>query len=181
MGSRNFGEAGRYFYIFTRDLGLVYASAQGVRKLSSKLRYTLQDFAYINVDLVRGKDFWRITTASRVNKLENLSKNMEVLKVFVNTARLLKRLLAGEDKNEELFTDLVRGLEVLEQAHKEELRHIEVLLVLRILYHLGYIGGENDLSDCLLSPLAGDLVFKVSAKRKNILREINQALRQTHL
>ena len=37
LGSRNFGEAGKYYYLLTRDLGLVYASAQGVRKMSSKL------------------------------------------------------------------------------------------------------------------------------------------------
>ena len=45
LGSRNFGEAGKYYYIFTRDLGMITAGAQGVRKMSSKLRFVLQDFA----------------------------------------------------------------------------------------------------------------------------------------
>jgi len=44
LESRNFGEGGKYYSIFTRDLGMVYASAQGVRKMSSKLRFILQDF-----------------------------------------------------------------------------------------------------------------------------------------
>ncbi len=46
LGSKNYGEAGKYYSIFTRDLGMIYASAQGVRKMSSKLRFILQDFAY---------------------------------------------------------------------------------------------------------------------------------------
>ena len=70
LGSKNFGEAGRYYFIFTRDLGMIYASAQGVRKMSSKLRYILQDFSYIKIDLVKGKDFWRVASASKTNNLE---------------------------------------------------------------------------------------------------------------
>ncbi len=64
LGSKNYGETGKYYSIFTRDLGMVYASAQGVRKISSKFRYVLQDFSYVKVDLVRGRDFWRVTSAS---------------------------------------------------------------------------------------------------------------------
>ncbi len=67
LSSSNFGEAGKYYNIFTRDLGMVHASAQGVRKMSSKLRYVLQDFSYIKLDLVVGKNIFRITTASKTN------------------------------------------------------------------------------------------------------------------
>jgi DNA repair protein RecO (recombination protein O) len=64
LGSKNYGEAGRYYFLFTKDMGLVYASAIGVRKMSSKLRFILQDLSYIKVDLIEGKDFWKITSAS---------------------------------------------------------------------------------------------------------------------
>src|ERR1035437_6360155 len=100
LGSRNYGEAGKCFYVFTRDLGMVYASAQGVRKMSSKLRFVLQDFAYIKIDLVQGKDFWRVTSASKTNTLEGILKNHGAFGVFSNIANLLKRLLAGIEKNE---------------------------------------------------------------------------------
>ena len=83
LGSNNFGETGKYYAIFTRDLGMIYASAQGVRKMSSKLRFVLQDFAYLKIDLVKGKDFWRLTNASKTNKLENLS-GPGTFEVFVN-------------------------------------------------------------------------------------------------
>ena len=98
LGSGNFGETGKYYAIFTRDLGMIYASAQGVRKMSSKLRFVLQDFAYLKIDLVKGKDFWRITNVSKTNKLEKLG-SPEVFGVFTNIAKLLKRLLSGEDPN----------------------------------------------------------------------------------
>ena len=181
LGSGNFGETGKYYSIFTRDLGMIYASAQGVRKMSSKLRFVLQDFAYLKIDLVKGKDFWRITSASKTNKLEKLSEP-GVFKVFVNISNLLKRLLAGEDPNKDLFVDLLKGLSVLEKAeNKDELRNIEAIIVLRILNNLGYIGGNEILKDFIKSPFEEDLIFKVSESRTKILYQINKALKETHL
>lgn len=181
LGSGDFGETGKYYSIFTRDLGMIYASAQGVRKISSKLRFVLQDFAYLKIDLVKGKDFWRITNVSKTNKLENLHKP-QVLKVFVNISKLLKRLLAGEDPNKDLFFDLINGLSILEKAEtKDELHNIEAIIVLRILNNLGYIGGNEILKDFIKSPFEEDLVFKVSENRAKILYQINKALKETHL
>ena len=182
LGSRNFGEAGKYYAIFTRDLGMISASAQGVRKMSSKLRFILQDFSYVKIDFVRGKDFWRVTSASKTNILEDILKNRERLEVFTNIARLLKRLLAGEDVNTELFNDLLNGLFILEKAEtKEDLRSIEVIIVLRILNNLGYIGGSEKLANLIQSPFAENLIFEAHKNRRDILSLINKALGETHL
>lgn len=182
MGSKNYGENGRYYSIFTRDLGMVYASAQGVRKMSSKLRYVLQDFSYIKVDLVKGKDFWRVTSASKTNSLGGLIKNKGTFEVFSNVARLLKRLLAGEYPNQILFTDLVDSLSVLEKLEEEQdLRNMEIIIVLRILNNLGYIGGDDKIDSLIKSPFEPALVLNVSKDRKEILGHINKALRETHL
>src|SRR5512141_1337860 len=159
LSSRNYGEAGKYYSIFTRDLGMIYASAQGVRKMSSKLRFILQDFAYVKVDLVQGKDFWRVTSASKTNQLEQITKKPEALKVFANVARLLKRLLAGVEPNEILFADLLNGLLILENTEsKEDLRNIEAILVLRIVHNLGYIGGDDALEAFIKSPFEENLI-----------------------
>ena len=181
LGSNNFGETGKYYSIFTRDLGMISASAQGIRKMSSKLRFVLQDFAYLKIDLVKGKDFWRITNVAKTNKLEDFS-NPEIFAVFVNISKLLKRLLAGEDPNETLFSDLLDGLSVLEKSKtQDELRNIEAVIVLRILHNLGYIGGNEVLKDFIKSPFEKDIVFKVSESRTKILYQINKALKETHL
>lgn len=182
LGSRNFGEAGRYYDIFTRDLGMIMASAQGVRKMSSKLRFVLQDFAYIKIDLVQGKNIFRVISASKTNQLEYLIKNKETLKVFSNIARLLKRLLAGVEPNETLFIDLLSGLSVLEKSEmKSDLRNIEAIIVLRILNNLGYIGENEILQNLIKSPFEENLIFEVSKDRTKVLHQINKALKETHL
>ena len=182
LGSKNFGEAGKHFSIFTRDLGMITATAQGVRKISSKLRFVLQDFAYIKIDLVQGKNIFRVTTASKTNQLEQLIKNRETFAVFANISRLLKRLLAGVEPNEALFSDLIGGLFILEKTEKrEDLRNIEIVIVLRILNNLGYIGENEILENLTKSPFEEDLIFKVSESRIHVLNQINKALKETHL
>ena len=171
---------------------MIYASAQGVRKMSSKLRFVLQDFAYIKVDLVQGKDLWRVTSASKTNKLEQISKNLETFQVFYNISNLLKRLLAGVEKNEALFADLISGLSILEKLGAEgparppleaggDLRNIEAIIVLRILNDLGYIGGNEALQNLVKSPFEENLIFEVSKSRTQVLHQINKALKETHL
>lgn len=181
LGSRNYGEAGKCFYIFTRELGMIYASAQGVRKMSSKLRFILQDFAYVKIDLVQGKDFWRVTSASKTNRLEGVLKNYGTYGVFSNIAKLLKRLLAGVEKNETLFDDLVSGLSILEKSEEGDLRNIEAVIVLRILNNLGYIGGDEMLETIIKSPFESEVIFEAAKNRTKILSEINKALKETHL
>jgi DNA repair protein RecO len=181
LGSKNFGEAGKYYSIFTRDFGMIYASAQGVRKISSKLRFVLQDFAYVKIDLVQGRDFWRVTSASKTNQLEVIYKNKETLQVFCNIANLLKRLLAGVEPNEALFMDLLNGLSILEKTEKKDLQNIEVIIVLRILNNLGYLGGDEILQNLVQSPFEQNLIFEVSKSRREVLHQINKALKETHL
>lgn len=181
MGSRNYGEAGKCYYLFTRDLGMIYASAQGVRKMSSKLRFILQDFTYIKVDLVQGKDFWRVTSASKTNTLETLSKKPPIFAVVSNIANLLKRLLAGVEQNSELFADLLNGLKILEKTEIKDLSNVEAIIVLRILNNLGYIGGNETLQNLVHSPFEEHLIFEVSKSRTQVLSQINKALKETHL
>lgn len=182
LSSKNFGEAGKHYSIFTRDLGMITASAQGVRKMSSKLRFVLQDFAYLKIDLVAGKNIFRVTNASKTNTLEQIIKKPETFKVFSNVARLLKRLLAGVEPNEELFTDLLRGLSILEKVTtKEDLRNVEAIIVLRIINNLGYIGENETLLNFIKSPFEEGMIFEASKNRAKILSEINRALKETHL
>ncbi|MEK7175656.1 MAG: DNA repair protein RecO [Patescibacteria group bacterium] len=215
LGSKNFGEAGKNYIIFTRDLGMIYASAQGIRKNFSKLRFVLQDFNYLKIDLVRGKDFWRITSVIKTNQFENLLKYPATLKIFVNISNLLKRLLAGEESNEVLFNDLLNGFSGLEKSllnatrhsaqHEiqgqtfgaslrsdlgfpacQQLQNIEIIIVLRILNNLGYIGNDKMLEGLIKSPIE-EILFEVPQTRLNpqnkdkIFSQINKILKETHL
>ena len=161
---------------------MIYATATGVRKMSSKLRFVLQDFAYVKVDIVQGQNIFRVTSASKTNLLGQITKRRETFKIFHNIARLLKRLLAGVEPNEELFIDLVQSLTALEKIEtKEDLQNVEAIIVLRILNNLGYIGDNEKLQDLIKSPFEEKMIFEVSKSRNHVLSQINKALKETHL
>ncbi len=61
------------------------------------------------------------------------------------------------------------------------MRNIEVVIVLRMLDNLGYIGGSEAFQTLVKSPFEQELIFEVSKNRTHILSEINKALRETHL
>jgi DNA repair protein RecO (recombination protein O) len=177
------GEANRFYFLITKDLGFIKASAQGVRLLKSKLKGHLQDFSIVNVSLVKGKEVWRIT-GSEVVENEILIKNAEKMYVTKNIFSLLLRMLHGEEKNESLFecVDNFYNFLLKNELDKDQLKNIEILTVLRILHHLGYFkntfplsvfAGENELSFGTLKDFAD--------KSKEAVREINLMLLETHL
>lgn len=181
LGSGNYGEAGKYYKVLTPDFGLVFASAQGVRKISSKLRFVLQDYSYIKIDLLKGRDMWRITSASKSGELQGFRENNQAMLVFVNISNLLIRLLAGEEVNEKLFRNLFEGLKILEKEKDiEKIKNIEIILVLRVLHQLGYVGGGFGVDEAINSPFS-DLIYSSSLKRNMLLREVNKILRATQM
>lgn len=183
LGSANTGESNRYYHIFTKDLGLVMAFAQGVRELKSKLRYHLQDFKYLSLNLIRGKDTWRVTNADTHINFENIFSDDDKKILFVSVANFLKRFLHGQERNEKLFNALASGLDFLgKKSFSEiELKNLELLLVAQALHHLGYWGGNGETKEILESELDKEILEKVTTLRPTILREVNRALKESQL
>ncbi|MBL7045388.1 MAG: DNA repair protein RecO [Parcubacteria group bacterium] len=188
LGSRDSGEANKYISLFTKEMGLVRAVAKSVREERSKLRYSLQNFSFTDATLVRGKEVWRITGAEERYSLHNdFKEDRNKLFVVTQILSLLQRLVHGEERNDYLFSTLSDGLEYLRsnEMNKETLKNFEHLIVLRILYSLGYIAKKDDkenfaelLQETLVSK---ELLKKTQMSRKQIIFAINRALKETHL
>src|SRR3989344_6123618 len=94
------GEAGRFYTVLTRDFGLIRSEAQGVRKLDSKLRYSLQDFSLVELSLVLGREKWRIVSVALIKNVSaDLRGDISSRAILSRIASLIGRLLTGEEKN----------------------------------------------------------------------------------
>jgi recombinational DNA repair protein (RecF pathway) len=166
------GESGKFLLIFTKDFGMIGATAQGIRLDKSKLRYHIQDFDLANISIVRGKEVWRLTGAHEL-------EHEKITKVHVRVLILLRRLLQGEDKNEKLF-------EIIDELYKtkitEDVESVESLTVLRILNSLGYVK-DNKLFTELLSTheVTPEFIDYTKQHKSLIIKEINTALKESHL
>ena len=183
ISSRNIGEANKMFTIYTRELGLVRALCQGVRLHKSKNRFSLQDFSYANIDLVRGKDIWRVTSAKGITSFPFAREKRESLLLIARASSLVNRLCDGEEANPIIFDDLIQAFYLLDDVNIETSSReaLELHLVLRIMNSLGYIGDGELISKYLVSSFNKDCVKNLLEERQSIIAHINKALNESHL
>ncbi|MFA6340653.1 MAG: DNA repair protein RecO [Candidatus Paceibacterota bacterium] len=177
------GEANKLYFLLTKDLGFIKASAQGVRKSASKLKSHLQDLCLVNISVVKGREIWRIVGVETISQRPFI-KDKEKILVAKNIFSLLLRLLHGEEKNEALFDNILSLYDFLSESSlsKDDLANLETIIVLRILYHLGYFKRSFDLSSFAEgNELSLDLLNSFNDKRRLAIKEINEALSETHL
>ncbi len=183
LGNTPAGESNRFYKIFTEELGLLGAMAQGVREEKSKLRYSLQNFSRVTVDVVRGKEIWRITNAALESQLLNIKNDAAKLELFARIAFLVRRLVVGEGKNDNLFRDLERAADFLEHSvlPRALFPAFEALAAIHILARLGYLDHKGYESFFVIGLWTEDLLNAFEKIRPRAVADINAALRASHL
>ncbi|HUO56518.1 MAG TPA: recombination protein O N-terminal domain-containing protein [Candidatus Paceibacterota bacterium] len=174
------GEADKSFALFTSEFGLVRARASAVRTERSKMRHALQLYTRGTVALVRGKSGWRLAGASATTSA--MGKSSEGIAAFARVANLTLRLVAGEERNEYLFSALAQAHEALMKENVETAPMIEIVAVARVLYALGYISNEALKTALFTHTMYAPAHLDEAANlREELLASINRALSQTHL
>lgn len=183
ISSRNSGEANKMLTIYTKEMGLVRAVAQGVRLNKSKLRFALQDFSYAHIDLVRGRDIWRVTSATTVTSFPYARSDEQSLLLIARISKLIERVCDGEEANEKIFDDFTQALYLIDDIYITSIRReaLELYLVLRIMNLLGYIGESELLSDYLSTPFDQIEIEVLLKERQSIIAHINKALNESQL
>ena len=152
LSERPHKEVDRIYSILTRDFGLIKAMALGVRKEASKLRGSLEPFSLSTISLIRGKEFWRVTSSQMLHKITPAP-------AVARPLSLLEKLVQGEAVHPELLDLLER--ELLEKVYTED---FEVRLVAKILSELGYLRKED-----------------LNLDKKALVQAINEGLKHSHL
>lgn len=178
-------EADKTLTLLTRDFGLIHAVSLGCRKGHSKLLSALLDLALIQATLVRGRNNWRLTTASLEHHFYfDLAPAPEKVKLVSRFFSLMKRLIKGEHPEQTLFDNVLEGLEFLAKTDfsADELISLESILVLRLLRVLGYIADAPALSLFYQnSGFSESLLYDVRPIRREVFKVINLGLKESHL
>ncbi len=176
-------EANRAYILFSEKLGLIYAKAQGVSMPSSKLRGSLEPIAKARISLIKGKEVWRIVGAQEsVSLWQQLKGSREELSIFTRLTTLLRRLVISEEYHGELFKILEECFEAISEKNtSEKLIAIELVAVSRILHHLGYFTLKDDYQSFFNIPLSKIESDYVIGKKRSLVADINQALKESHL
>lgn len=180
LAKRGAGEAGSSCTLLTRELGLVYATAISARAARSKLKYGIEPLMHGRFSLVHGKSGWRLTAALPERRL--LSMFPSARAATGRIARLLVRLIRGEEPAPVLFAQVVNGFALLGNVStKEEVESVECVLVLRVLFELGYLPRTDLLAPFVERGLSLGLAAEAMHSRSLLVRAINDSLQASGL
>ena len=167
------GEASASVTLITPDLGMVRVRAQSLRRPGAKLAPALVTFAESEVLLVRGREGWRIAGAVlQENWFARMRRSAPRARAG-RVCHLLLRLVAGEERNPELFSVLAGFFEALAALPEEEWDAAEVLAVLRMLAALGLDAGTLPGEPPAFAPA---LLAQVAAERTQYIMRINRGI-----
>jgi len=182
LSKRGIGEANVFITILTSDLGVVRATVRSARVEHSKLRYGLEPLTRARFSLVRGKHEWRLTGVEAGSR--DFAKGVPArARQAGKVAKLLLRLVQGEEVAPALYTSVTEGLGALARAPGEsEAESIESVLVLKILFHLGYLPHTEELKAFIDADFFSlEMAEEAARSRSRLLRAINESLQATGL
>jgi recombinational DNA repair protein (RecF pathway) len=179
-GSFDQGTSDKSFLLFTREAGMLFATARSVREEVSKQRHALQDFSRIRVSLVKGKTGWRVGSVESLKNDFSLAQNREVRGSVVAFYRLLRRYIRGEEVSSELFDFAVLALDKMTTQIPDR-KFLDLYVQIKVLEMLGYVD-EKSLPTILKETNIFEVVETVDEKTMAVLEVIAaKAAENSHL
>lgn len=183
LGSVSTGESNRFYKIYTEELGLIGATAQSVREAKSKLRYSLQHYSFVNLNLVYGRSGWKIINASEGDVFSVLKKDGFPQKIFAHLCSLIIRLVHGETQDKIIF-EIIVSLASYLNTHEVSERvapFVVALAVLRLLARLGYIDPAPYELFVKEVEFSDELIVSFEKFHNKATRDIAHAIQSSHL
>ncbi len=181
LAKRGRGEANTSVVLLTKEFGVIRGSARSARLERSKLRYGLETLTAGTFSLLRGKHEWKLTGAQHISHAY-VGDTRASRACAGRIARLLLRLIHGEERVPMLYENVTNGLRYVAGAPDADIELIECVLVLRILSILGYVEQRPALTPFLEgSEFSHELIAAVRQSKPVVIRAINASLAETGL
>jgi DNA repair protein RecO (recombination protein O) len=172
LRSLRFAEADRILHVYTLERGRVGAIAKGVRKTKSRFGGRLEPLSHVELLLHQGRgELATVTGASLVRPHAAIRDSPHRLSVGLIGAEAVLRLFPDEERNERVFTAVVRFLDALDamdvEAARPELEPLGLAFQLKLLWLAGYLPHTGSCAECGadgpitgFSPRAGGVVCR---------------------
>lgn len=176
------GEADMVATLCTREYGVVSAIAKGVRKETAKLRYVLQELTCLYVELVRGKEMWRITSVQPVLEGDAIYHtpltHKEDILVLARCIDVLRRL-GGEEALPQAFDDIQAAVALMLSGEVDRFA-LEATVVARLLSYLGYVDTRTH-TQVYSEAITPETLEYAKTHRDALVFDINTALAASQL
>lgn len=130
-------EVDRLLTIYTKELGKIKVSAKGVKKLESKLRYSIEPISLVQLILVEGKSFLILKDSVIINQFLEIKKDLNKFKKVKEIVEIIDEAIVGEEKDEDIWKLILQSFKDLDVKDFKE----------KLISLLGYDPKEMDLTD----------------------------------
>jgi hypothetical protein len=146
------------------------------------LRYGLEPLTRARFSFVRGKAEWRLVGVEHISR-DCVGRSSARRQASGRIARLLLRLVQGEERVAPLYLAVREGLLFLAAAVSEQdAQAIECVLVLRVLSQLGYLPHTPELTPFIQGTFFSiELAAEAARARTLLIRTINESLQSSGL
>jgi DNA repair protein RecO (recombination protein O) len=179
LKSADSGEANKVLWLFTKEFGLVVAKVQGVRKDGAKLKSHLLDHSLVDVDLVKGREFWRLISA-KVNINPFVGKYDELRgRSYIRALGLVSRFCIEEGEEPAIFEHLKDVLDTINTPSANP-QFFDAIVLWKILIVLGYLELDEEMKNLFDQNLL-EISDLQESKLKKIIKDVTDAINRTHL
>ncbi len=179
LKTKNMRESNKLVYLYTERFGFIYASIQSVRELKSKMRYHLHLYSIVEIDLVSGRNIWRITGLNEIRSSFCFvnTKWYGLVSLFSDT---LIRLCTGEERNEQLWNEIILFFNEIKEGDNNLLHEYEIIIMIRTLFTLGY-WEEEDITLEVKGPYSENILNHVKKHKLKYIIKINDSFNDSQL
>lgn len=166
------GEASSDVVFFTREFGKITTRVQSARKIESKMRMHLTKYNHVVIDMVRGKNMWRLTGITTIDPT-TVFHDRGLLHAWHRMVSLAEFLIRGEEVHEELFNFFIN---MMHSSKISNTKALELFGVIHVLDMLGYWHGER-----LSKQLTEDVLEYCHHHTKTLVKMINESIEATQI
>ena len=131
LSKKNSGEADQIFSLYTQDLGKIEVVGKSIRKITSKLKFGIDVFYFVEIEFIQGKRQKILTDAILLEKFLKIIQNQKALACFGQIAETVGCLSAMEKGDEETWNLLLEVVKIISSLNFENLKTENSLEVIK--------------------------------------------------
>jgi len=108
LKSANTGEVDRLLTIYSKELGKV-------KKIESKLRYSIEPFSYVQLILIEGRSFYILKDAVLIDQFLGVKRDLKKLVVAQKIREIIDQAIVGQEKDEDVWDLILRTFKKINQ------------------------------------------------------------------
>ena len=166
--------------LYTKRFGLIYVAVQSGRKAESKMRPHLQRLSLVHVDLVEGREIWRLTGVHEHTSAMAILARPKAYAFLDRIMTNIKRLCRGEEAHTRLWQDIHNIYTCSMNTDEHLLPELEIAFLVRSLYALGYWNGQEAILQAK-HPFSQDSLLELRSLSSLLIPKINTSLQETQL